>query len=101
VILREWLETRRPAPPPRLLHRIVEVLGPDATADANADVLVGAAARLLRELTARPTLARDSALDLLTVDALVTYSLECAAASPETLVDATTSAIGRLGALVE
>ncbi|HEV8214612.1 MAG TPA: hypothetical protein VGP95_02225 [Gemmatimonadaceae bacterium] len=101
MILREWLETRRPAPPPRLLHRIVEVLGPDATAEANADVLVGAAARLLRELTARPTLARDSALDLLTVDALVTYSLECAAASPETLVDATTSAIGRLGALVE
>jgi hypothetical protein len=101
VILREWLETRRPAPPPRLLHRIVEVLGPDATADANADVLVGAAARLLRELTERPMLARDSALDLLTVDALVTYSLECAAASPETLVDATTSAIGRLGALVE
>jgi hypothetical protein len=101
VILREWLETRTPAPPPRLLHRIVEVLGPDATADANADVLVGAAARLLRELTARPTLARESALDLLTVDALVTYSLECAAASPETLVDATTNAIGRLGALVK
>lgn len=101
MTLREWLETRTPAPPPRLLHRIVEVLGPDAAADANADVLVGAAARLLRELTARPTLARDSALDLLTVDALVTYSLECAAASPETLVDATTSAIGRLGALVE
>lgn len=101
MTLREWLETRTPAPPPRLLHRIVEVLGADATADANADVLVGAAARLLRELTARPTLARDSALDLLTVDALVTYSLECAAASPETLVDATTSAIERLGALVE
>ena len=101
MTLREWLETRTPAPPPRLLHRIVEVLGADATADANADVLVGAAARLLRVLTARPTLARDSALDLLTVDALVTYSLECAAASPETLVDATTSAIERLGALVE
>ena len=101
MILREWLETRTPAPPPRLLHRIVEVLGPDAAAEASSDVLVGAAARLLRELTDRPTLTRDSALDLLTVDALVTYSLECAAASPDTLVDATTRAVGRLGAIVE
>ena len=101
MILREWLETRTPAPPPRLLQRIVEVLGPDATAEASADVLVGAAARLLSELTARPSLTRDSALDLLTVDALVTYSLECAAASPDTLVDATTRAIERLGAIAE
>ena len=65
MILREWLETRTPAPPPRLLQRIVEVLGPDAAAEASSDALVGAAA------------------------------------SPDTLVDATTRAIERLGAIVE
>jgi hypothetical protein len=100
VILRQWLETRTPAPPPRLLHRIVEVLGPDTEAETSADLLVRAAERLLRELTARTTLGRDSALDLLTVDALVTYAFEYAAASPDTLRDATTRAIARLGAVV-
>ena len=34
---------------------------------------------LLRELLRRPTAGRESALDLLTVDALVTYAFEAAA----------------------
>jgi hypothetical protein len=101
VILREWLETRTPAPPPRLLQRIVEVLGPSANVEASPAVMVDAAERLLRDLTARSTLARDSALDLLTVDALVTYAFECAALSPDSLLDATTRAIERLGAVAE
>ena len=100
MILREWLETRTPAPPPRLLHRIVEVLGADANSEATPSTLVDSAQRLLRELTEQTTLARDAALDLLTVDALVTYAFECAAASPDTLLDATTRAIERLGAIV-
>jgi hypothetical protein len=99
--LREWLETRTPAPPPRLLQRIVEVLGPDAESEANWRAMVDAGERLLRELTAGRTLGRESALDLLTVDALVTYALECAAASPDTFVDATTRAMERLGSVVE
>ena len=98
MILREWLETRTPAPPSRLLHRIVEVLGPGANGEAAPDVLVGAAERLLRDLTSQASLARESALDLLTVDALVTYAFELAAASPDTLLDATARAIERLGA---
>jgi hypothetical protein len=101
VILLEWLETRNPAPPPRLLHRIVDLLGPAVNSEASSDTFVAAAERLLRELSARPTLARDSALDLLAVDALVTYAFECAADSPDTLLDATTRAIERLGAIAE
>jgi len=62
-------------------------------------VLVDAAERLLRELTTQASLGRDSALDLLTVDALVTYAFEYAAASPESLLAATTDAIERLGAV--
>jgi hypothetical protein len=99
VILREWLETRTPAPPPRLLHRIVEILGPSVNAEAASAVLIDAAERLLRELTTQASLGRDSALDLLTVDALVTYAFEYAAASPESLLAATTDAIERLGAI--
>jgi hypothetical protein len=45
------------------------------------------------------TLGRDSALDLLTVDALTTYAFECAASSPDMLLAATTDAIQRLGAV--
>lgn len=99
MILNEWLETRTPAPPPRLLHRIVEILGPSANAEAGSAVLVQAAERLLRDLTTHASLGRDSALDLLAVDALVTYAFEYAAASPETLLAATTDAIERLGAI--
>lgn len=99
MTLREWLETRTPAPPPRLLHRIVDVLGPAAGDEANPRPLVDAAERLLRDLTAKPTLGRDSALDLLTVDALTTYAFECAASSPDVLLAATTDAIQRLGAV--
>ena len=101
MTLREWLETRTPAPPPRLLQRIVEILGPNGNDDASPGVMLDAAERLLRELTARPTLARDSALDLLTVDALVTYAFECAASSPDALFEATTRAVERLGAIAE
>jgi hypothetical protein len=99
VILLEWLETRTPAPPPRLLRRIVDVLGPGATVEAISEVLVDAAERLLRDLTMQPTLGRDSALDLLTVDALVTYAFELAATTPDDFLDATTRAIERLGAV--
>ena len=101
MTLREWLETRTPAPPPRLLQRIVEVLGPNAKAEASSEVLVDTAGRLLRDLTTQRTLGRESALDLLTVDALVTYAFECAADSPDTLLDATARAMERLGSFVE
>jgi len=105
VILREWLETRAQSPPPRLLYRIVEVLGTDADADASpdrfVDLFIGAAERLLRDLTAQSALGRDAALDLLTADALATYALECAAASPEMLLDTTARAIERFGAIVQ
>lgn len=100
MTLLEWLETRTPAPPPRLFQRIVEVLGSAARVEVSSDVLIDAAERLLRQLTTQRTLARDSALDLLTVDALVTYAFECAAASPDTLQSATAKAMERLGSVV-
>lgn len=101
MILSEWLETRTPAPPPRLFHRIIEVLGSRVESEATSAVLLDAAEQLLRALTSHATLGRESALDLLVVDALVTYAFECAAASPETLLDTTGQAIERFGAIAQ
>jgi len=52
----------------------------------------------LTELAARPSAGRESALDLLTVDALVTYAFEAAAGAPESLEATATAAMIRLAA---
>ncbi len=98
MTLGEWLDERTPAPPPRLAARIGAVLGDRVTRDSNqAPVLfVDAAEELLRDLLARPSAGRASALDLLTVDALVTYAFEAASDAPETVSDLSTLAMTRL-----
>ncbi|MGH7619831.1 MAG: hypothetical protein ACREPM_21670 [Gemmatimonadaceae bacterium] len=101
MTIREWLDEREPAPPARLRARIDEVLGNNAqrpVADA-PDQSVAAAEALLRDLLARPTAGRESALDLLAVDALVTYAFEAAATDPNTLAALADAAMTRLAAL--
>ena len=100
MTLREWLHDREPAPPDRLAARIDAVLGERADADkarASANCL-DAAEELLSELAARPSAGRESALDLLTVDALVTYAFEAAADAPASLEATATAAMIRLAA---
>jgi hypothetical protein len=101
VTLGTWLHERSPAPPTRLLARVEESLGGDVLADASAtsELCIAAAERLLADLLRRPTLGRDCALDLLTVDALVTYALEAAAARPECIPGLTTAAMVRLASV--
>jgi hypothetical protein len=100
VILSEWLHDRTPAPPAQLSARIQETLAEhfDDDASAAADVCVAAAEQLLRELLARPSAGRESALDLLTVDALVTYAFEAASDDPDSLGDHASLAMTRLAA---
>lgn len=96
-----WLRERTPAPPQRLATSIEAALGPRLSAP-RADVAtecIDAAEALLRDLVARPTSGRDSALDLLTVDALVTYAFEAAADDPETLDARAHEAARRLAAI--
>ncbi len=96
----DWLRARTPAPPDRLLARLEEVLdrqGAREAADA-PEVCVNAAYELLDDLLHRPTAGRESALDLLTVDALVTYAFEAASDAPDTLAERATSAMQRLAA---
>jgi hypothetical protein len=51
---------------------------------------------LLRELVSRSATGRESALELLAVDALVTYAFEAAAASPTSLTTTANAAMARL-----
>jgi hypothetical protein len=96
-----WLRERTPAPPERLASRIFEVLGERRDADAASvtESCLDAAEGLLRELMTRSSAGRESALDLLTVDALVTYAFEAAADAPA-LESSAAAAMVRLAATV-
>ena len=100
MILTDWLRRRTPAPPENLSARIEQTLGQRCQADvADApELCVAAAEELLRELLSRPRAGRESALDLLTVDALVTYALEAASENPDSLAARAETAMSRLAA---
>jgi hypothetical protein len=100
VTLSDWLRQRTPTPPPELSARIEQTLGERCGADASAApaFCIAAAHELLRELSSRPSAGRESALDLLTVDALVTYAFEAASADPDSLAARAEDAMTRLAA---
>jgi len=81
-----------------LAERIEETLGARCEQDAAdaTDLCVSAANDLLAKLLARPSAGRESALDLLTVDALVTYAFEAASRDPASLDRHATAAMSRL-----
>jgi hypothetical protein len=100
VTLREWLRQRAPTAPPDLLARVHETLGSRCDIDAAqaSAVCVEAADELLRELLTRPSTGRETALDLLTVDALATYAFEAASDNPESLSERAEVAMARFAA---
>ena len=102
MTLESWLRDRTPAPPPRLAERISEVLGDRVGRPASEapELCLDAAVALLRELHARPP-GRESALDLLTVDALVTYAFEASASEPAKLQARALSAMSRLSLVLQ
>jgi hypothetical protein len=101
MTLLAWLESRTPAPPAAMFARVVEALGTRAGEDASrASVLcLEAATELLERLLAPDALGREWAIDLLAVDALVTYAFEAAAGDIAQLDERAASAMVRLGAL--
>lgn len=101
MILREWLGQRSPTPPGDLTARIEQTLGSrcDEEASRAPELCISAAEELLRELLARPSSGRESALDLLTVDALVTYAFEAASGEPESLAERADNAMARFAAV--
>ena len=103
MILADWLRQRTPAAPAVLSARIQRSLGPRCDADAAgaSELCIAAADELLRELLARPSAGRESALDLLTVDALVTYAFEAASEDIDSLAARAGAAMTRLAATAQ
>lgn len=95
--LRDWLAHREPSPP-RVLRERVEALAlavPEREGDP-AGTLLDAAEAALAGLAAQPAADRGTALDLLAVDALVTYALEWTAGAPDDLTRLSDRAMSRL-----
>ncbi len=103
MTVEDWLRSREPAAPPALQRRIEELLFEYRHDDAAVAPgrCLDAAEQLLVELCAHPGAGRESALDLLTVDALVTYACEAASGEPPLLEQRARQAmldVARLGA---
>jgi hypothetical protein len=100
VTVREWLRHRTPTAPADLLARVHEALGSRCDTDAAqaSTVCVDAADELLCELLRRPSTGRETALDLLTVDALATYAFEAASDNPNSLPERAEAAMARFAA---
>jgi hypothetical protein len=83
VTVREWVEQRTPRPPAALVRRMFDFLGDDVSGDATrtAELCLRAAERALARLVRAGRFGRDSALDLLAIDALTAYAFEHASAS--------------------
>ena len=77
----DWLARLDPAPPDELVVALRSALTESAE-DPTAEELLGAAERLLDKVLRTGCESRSSAVDLLTVDALVTQALLVASQDP-------------------
>ena len=96
-----WLSSLHPAPPPALGARIAELLDPSVhmPADGVPEVCLEAGERLLSELLTSGSTEQPTALDLLAVDALVTYAFQAAADAPTRIESRAALAMQRISAL--
>jgi hypothetical protein len=101
MTVREWLRTRVPEAPEALRNRVEAAIGPALDEDARSatEVALDAAVRVLSSVLAEPDAGRESAFDLLTVDALVTYAFEAASEQPEGVPSIAARAMARLAVL--
>ncbi len=90
-------------PPPSLTRRLQEVIGEEMAGSRDpqqvSHVHLEAAERLLARLLEKGCAARDTAVDLLAVDALVTYAFESAADQPESVAELARWAMVRFASL--
>ena len=101
MTLARWLDARTPAPPAALRARIDVALADELSRDATdvAETCIAAAERLVRALLRDEATSRDSALDLLAADALVTYAFEAASERPADLAQRASATMSRIAAL--
>ena len=96
-----WLRGRTPVPPPQLAARIDAFTARIADRDPSADAFLDAAEVAMGAVLRDGCLTRESALDLLAVDALVTYAFEAAADDADQLEHRAVRALTRISALCE
>ena len=98
----EWLQSREPRPPAELMASLEAALGPAMNEDSSnaAAAFLSAAERLLRQLVASGETGRPVAGDLLTIDALTTYSVESATETLESLPDFAEDAMARFANII-
>ena len=103
MTVRDWIDTRTPAPPPALTARITEALGERRLSESASpyDACLDAAVQLLGDLLVSEALGRESARDLLAADALVTYAFEAAADDIDRVEDRSSTAMLQLAALAQ
>ena len=102
--VRDWIEQHTPAAPAALTARILAILGDDARRDATeaAESCLAAATRRLDDLLNAGQFGRETALDLLAVDALTTFAFEHASQRARTereLLDFSIQGARQLGRL--
>jgi hypothetical protein len=90
----DWLSRDNHAPPPELATAMRGAV--DDKAEPDADDLLAAAERLLDKVLRSECETRASALDLLTVDALMTHSLLLASKDPQVREDFAEQAMVRV-----
>jgi hypothetical protein len=96
-----WIEHLDPAPPTALHARLRDLLA-SAAARPVAEVpeaCLEAGEQLLDALLASGSTSRDTALDLLAVDALITYAFQAAADDPSQMETRAARAMARIAAI--
>ena len=96
MTVREWLADREPSPPHVLRARVESLALSVAEGADPATTLLAAAEAALVRLADCEAGDRATALDLLAVDALVTYAFEFAAGAPDAIPALSARAMARL-----
>jgi hypothetical protein len=99
----EWFDSLEPPPPPQLARVLRDALSNsfDRTFADAPEVCLRAAEEMLAALLQSGSTERATALTLLSVDALVTYSFEAASHQPERFEERAADAMRRISLLAE
>jgi hypothetical protein len=103
VTVAEWLHSRAARPPAALASRLEAVLGDSLSLSSEMipELFLEKGEHLVAELLQTHNQARQSALDLLTADALVTYAFEAASEEPSAIEARASAAMTRIASLCD
>jgi hypothetical protein len=97
----EWIDRIDPAPPAALHARLRDLLAPSSQRPVTEvpEACLEAGEQLLDALLASGSTSRETALDLLAVDSLVTYAFQSAADDPARMEERAARAMARIAAI--